>query len=160
MDFIFLSQFKHYRTYCRYVLTLPIKCDALLFWIVSRWSVLLRLLLTQVTPPDIQTAELSPRTSSSDIGHQYWHYGGSHQPARGLDITIKWCEIRVWWCSVRECDWMIKLAISSLWSSLIIHWPWPLSSAPPIRIYVESALHIYLLYLDMKNWRIRIEILY
>ena len=133
-----------------WVLTLPIKCDALLFWIVSRWSVLLRVLLTQVTPPDIQTAELSPRTSPSDIGHQYWHYEGSQ--TRGLDMQLNDAKSEL---DGAQCGNVIEW---SNWPYLhydhhfIIHWPWPLSSAPPIRIYVDSAPHIYpCRYEELKN---------
>ena len=53
-------------------------------------------------------AELSPGTSSSDTGHQY-SMTPAHLRSEALNITIKWCKIRFWWCSVLECDWMIKL---------------------------------------------------
>lgn len=65
-----------------------------------------------------------------------------------LDITIKWCKIRVWWWSVpAQCFSVIEW---SNWPNphydhhFIIHWPWPLScgSTHPCLWRQSRALHV------------------
>ena len=75
-------------------------------WIVSRWSVLLCAADTSdpAWHPDKRSYHRGPAPVTPGINTPRHHLR-----SEALNITIKWCKIRFWWCSVLECDWMIKL---------------------------------------------------